>query len=136
MSEHMQLKVDISGANREAAASVLSKFFREQFGTEPARPDPQQGSDQTRSGDAMQQWITLVLSIPVALLATIDIVERTKLKERVQRLVEQIRQAVQGDGSVVLQVEERPALDVVYASPAEVVEALRPPEETPDGGAR
>jgi hypothetical protein len=78
--------------------------------------------DATRGGGAVE-WISLALSVPGALLTVVDLAERLKLKERVQRLLERIR-AAGSEGETVLRLPGRPAIDLKEASAAEVTEAL------------
>jgi len=126
MNEHLQMKAEISGPNREVIEAALNDFIKEQFDAKPERGIRLQNGDQTRGGELIE-WITLALSVPGGLVAALDLAERAKLKARVQRLLEQIRSAgKEGDGSTVLKIEGQTMIDLTCASPAEVLDALSP----------
>jgi hypothetical protein len=130
MSDNVRIEAAISGPNRESAEAAVNDFIKEQFNAAPERGIQNQSGAQTRGGDLIE-WITLVLSVPAALMTTLDLAERVKLKERVQRLLERVRSAgTTAEESVLLTIEEQPAIDLTRASVSEVVDALNPSRRT------
>jgi hypothetical protein len=63
----------------------------------------------------------LILSIPGAILATMDLLQRARVAERVRALLKQVRET---QGSATLQVSETSALDLKTATADEVVNLL------------
>jgi len=124
MSEPIQLNAEISGPNREAVEAALCEFMTEQFSAEPRRAVLLPSGGPTRGGELIE-WVSLALSVPGALLAVLDLADRLKLKQRIQRLLDEIRSAGrEGDGGVVLKIEGLPAIDLTQASAADVLNAL------------
>lgn len=76
-------------------------------------------------GSQRFEWVSLALSVPGALLAVLDLADRLRLKQRIQRLLDEIRSAGrEGDGGVVLKIDGLPAIDLTQASAADVLNAL------------
>jgi hypothetical protein len=63
----------------------------------------------------------LILSIPSAILATMDLIQRAQVAERIRALLKKVRET---KGSATLQVGESPALDLKSATPDEVMNLL------------
>ena len=82
------LKFHLQGSQTDATASALETFFSETFG-ENAHRESLHISTVGETEKAVDPIAVagLVLSIPSALLAAMDLAERLKLKEKVARLI-------------------------------------------------
>jgi hypothetical protein len=63
----------------------------------------------------------LILSIPSAILAARDLVERARIAKRVRGLLQKVRK---GDGTTALHVGDEPSLDLRTATEDEVMNLL------------
>lgn len=119
------LKLHLQGSQTEATATALEAFFAETFG-EPARresPLPPPVSEAAKAADPIAV-AALVLSIPGALLATVDLAERLQLKQKIERLIALARREWREHGTRIwLRRRDATPLALDEIEPAEVLDA-------------
>ena len=119
------LKFHLQGSQTDATASALETFFSETFG-ENARRESLHISTVGETEKAVDPIAVagLVLSIPSALLAAMDLAERLKLKEKVARLIALARREWTEHGTRIwLQRRDAPPLALDEIEPADVIDA-------------
>ncbi|MCI0530342.1 MAG: hypothetical protein L0Y74_00080 [candidate division Zixibacteria bacterium] len=119
----------IEGEGAEKAAQELARLFNEEFGTslQPHKAPPQEREGVTR-GDPVV-IAALILSIPPAILAVMDLVDRIQKKKKLDTLLQESRQVekkysgviiriIKPDGTIVelVAVESREILDAAEKS--------------------
>lgn len=94
------LEFHIEGEQAETATAELQALIVEQFGQAPRRvPTPTSGPGREKS----DPWTIagVILVVPGAILATMDLAERLALKAKAQRLIEFARDQRQRHGTRV-----------------------------------
>jgi hypothetical protein len=114
----MTVEIRLSGA-AVALEMMVGEVLRSVGGVEPVRNDGAV-EDGVERGDPIAV-AALVLAIPGAIVATLDLMARTKVVERVQHLLEQVRKV---DGGAVLRIDLQPPLDLSRASADDVMDRL------------
>ena len=116
----------VEGSDASEVARALEDHFEQEFGARPKRrsaPQPRPAPGQPERGDPVAV-AALILSIPAAVLATMDLAERVQLKAKIERLVVFMREELKGrSGSVVLEVPSGRRLKIDQASAAEIMDA-------------
>jgi hypothetical protein len=115
----MAIEIRLSGADASALAAPAEELLRTIATTEPEQRkpiDPQEIS----KGDPVAVT-ALILSIPSAILATMDIVERAKVVERIRTLLQKIKSA---NATATLQTDNEPPLDLKDATEDEVMDLI------------
>ncbi len=115
----MSVEIRLSSAVAPIIAEPAEDLLRAAAHTEPERRHP--GHDEEASKGDPVALAALILSIPSAILAAMDVVERAGIAERVRRLLKKVREI---DGTATLHVGAEPSLDLRTATEDEVMDAL------------
>jgi hypothetical protein len=91
------VEILIRGDRAEDAATAMADATREIFGTEPGRSRRQ--AEHTK--DAVALW-ALVVTVPPAVTAMIDLAGRLKLAERIGRLIHHAEATAKTTGAAIL----------------------------------
>lgn len=119
------LEFHLQGSQADATAAALERFFAETFGAN-ARREVLQAPAAGEGEKAVDPVAVaaLILSIPGALLAAMDLAERLQLKEKVANLIALARRERTEHGTRVwLQRRDAPPLALDEAQPAEIIDA-------------
>lgn len=116
----VEVAIQAEGPNTGDALCLAAVFFETEFGvkaeTRAVKPDEvQKGLDPA--------WVAIFLIIPTAIKDTIDLIERTKLVERTNAMLTQMR-AKLGSAVAVIRVGASRTFDVATAKAKEIVEAI------------
>ncbi len=126
----MSIIFTIAGPNAEALATEIEAFVAEALATSAERCSLQEPRGLQR-GDPVA-IAALVLAIPGAITATLDIVSRARLAERIDRLLKRLRGTASPEDSVHLASGTASSLDLISAGRDAVLNRL---EEAADEAA-
>jgi hypothetical protein len=115
----MCVEIHLSSTIAPVAVESAADLLRAAAHAEPERRHPGYDAEVSR-GDHVA-IAALILSIPSALLAARDLVERSGVAERVRRLLKTVREA---EGTATLHVGAEPSLDLQTATEDEVMDVL------------
>jgi hypothetical protein len=115
----MSVEIRLSSAVAPMVAEPAADLLRAAANTEPERRNPGH-DDEASKGDPVA-IAALILSIPSAILAAMDLVERARVAERVRDLLKKVREV---DGTSTLHVGAEPSLDLRTATEDEVMNLL------------
>ncbi|MEM9488030.1 MAG: hypothetical protein AAGC55_02735 [Myxococcota bacterium] len=127
----MSLTIEISGDDAEATTAELRELFRTEFGEDAkvhAAPPPSAGV--TTRSDTMT-LLTMILTIPPALLATLDIADRIKLKPKLVKLLDWARSKKTTSNSITIHSKELGTIELSDAQLDQVMEAWSRAVATP-----
>lgn len=118
------LEFHLQGPQTDATAAELETFFAETLGANARREihqPPSGGAGEKADPIAVA---TLIVCIPGAVLATIDLAERLQIKQKVERLIALARREWRERGTRIwLRRRDAPPLALDEAQPAEVIDA-------------
>ena len=115
----MIIEIHLSGSTAPVMFEPAEDLLRAVAGVEPQRRKLIHDERATK-GDPVAV-ATLILSIPGAILATMDIAERVGIADRICKLLKKVRKS---DGEAILQVGSEPALDLKTATEDEVMDLI------------
>ncbi len=115
----MTVEIRLSNAAAAKLAKPAEDLLRAVAKAEPECRNLN-NDEETSKGDPIAV-AALILSIPGAILAAMDIVERAKVAERVRGLLKKLRQV---DGMATLHVGTEPSLDLKIATEDEVMDLI------------
>ncbi|WP_413205736.1 hypothetical protein [Rhodospirillum sp. A1_3_36] len=123
----MTARLHISGPQAERLAADVVAVLEEVLGTPPERL-PRPASAGIRRGDPIA-IAALVLAIPGAVVATLDLAARAKLAERLGRLLTRLRETAGPEDHLTLVSGGEPPLDLFTADLDRILDRLedRPP---------
>lgn len=128
----MSIIFTIAGPNAEALATEIEAFVAEALDKPAARCVRQEQQGLHRGELDPIAVAALVLAIPGAITATLDIVTRARLAERIDRLLKRLRGAASPEDSVHLASGTASSLDLISAGRDAVLNRL---EEAADEAA-
>jgi hypothetical protein len=111
----MKIEAHLSDAALPALVEPIKGLLRSLAGVEPEAE--QIAADPQRSKGDHVATAALILAIPGAVVATIDLVERARLAVKIRSLLDKVRAT---QGSVSLRFGEHPYLDLREASEDQV----------------
>ena len=115
----MTVEIRLSGVAAQALAEPAEDLLRSAADAEPERRKPVL-NDEVSKGDPVAV-AALILAIPGAVLAMLDLAERARVAERVRRLLAKVRAS---EGAATLHVGAEPPLDLATATEDEVMDLL------------
>lgn len=118
----MTITVRIGGPNAESLAEEVEVFLSAAFDETTTRQVEAADADQRR--DDPVAMAALLLSIPGALLAALELAERAKLAERVSRLRRRLAESLSAEDRVELRVDDEPAVDLARDGTDTVMDLL------------
>ncbi|TWB29655.1 hypothetical protein [Nitrospirillum bahiense] len=124
----MNITITIAGSNAPALAAEVEAFLADALATRAERHAPPQ-DEAIQRGDPLAV-AALVLAIPSAITATLDLVTRARLAERIDQLLDRVRGMAAPSDSVRLTSGAAPDLDLITAKRDAVLDRL---EHAPDG---
>jgi len=101
------LRLSIEGPGTEKVAEELSMLMEEEFGQRPAQIAREQKQNEARPTRDMATILALgsiILSVPAAVLATLDLVERMRKKPKADRLVAWAQQQWEKDPMTTISI--------------------------------
>lgn len=125
------LKFHLQGPQSDATAAALEAYFAETFGETARRENlPMPAPGETQKAADPIAVAALILSIPGALLATVDLAERLQLKQKVERLIALARREWREHGTRIwLQRRNATPLALDEIEPADVLGAANEARE-------
>ncbi len=115
----MTVEIRLSSAAAPVLAEPAEDLLRAAGNTEPEHHNPSHREEASK-GDPVAV-AALILSIPGAILATMTLVERAKIAERIQRLLKKVREI---NSTATLHVGTEPPLDLRIATGDQVFDLL------------
>jgi hypothetical protein len=127
------LHFQLEGPRSEALASELSELVEAEFGERPAPATPRQGREtlETYRGPDPLAVTAVVLAVPGAILATVDLAERLKLKQKVDRLIAWAKEKLKDDTANRILLRSRRG-NIVPLDRAETSQIFELAEERPN----
>jgi hypothetical protein len=115
----MTIEIHLAGRALSELVGPSEALLRIVAQAEPTRREPDCRQDPKR-GDPVAV-AALILAVPGAVLAAMDIIERTKLAAKVKTLLKKARQT---EGSATLKFGEHPFLDLKNATDDQVMDLI------------
>ena len=115
------MNLHLEGEAAETAACALAHFFDEEFGIVTSRAAIQAQPAPGRRADPVA-IAALVLSVPGAVLATMDLAERIRLKEKIGRLIALCRRQKEDSGTIVRLETATGLRDLAELTPDDVLD--------------
>jgi hypothetical protein len=122
--DRQMIRIRVAGPDAEAMATEAEAFLAETFAVTPARAAAAPAPDAKR-GDPVA-IAALVLSVPSAVLATLDLAKRLELADRLDRFLSRLRAHT---GIAQLQIDTHPPLDLGAAPRDQIIDALTHPSD-------
>lgn len=116
------LRLHLEGGDAEAAAAEIAALMEASFGRRPERARAGRSDGEGDKADPVAV-AALVLAIPGAALATMDLAERVRLREKLGRLIELARRLRRERGTVARLETGRGLEDLAGLDPDRVIEA-------------
>jgi len=126
----MSITITIAGPNAPAHAAEVEAFLADALATHAVRLPPSQDQAIQR-GDPLAV-AALVLAVPGAITATLDLAARAQLAKRIDQLLDRLRGTAAPADSVRLTSGAAPELDLITAKRDAVLDRL---EQASDGTA-
>ena len=124
------IAIRIEGPNAQALAAEADAFLREALRETPERAVMPAETTPTRADPIAVA--ALILSVPGAVLATLDIAQRLKLAERLDRFLATLRARAGGADRVQLCGGDEPSVDLIRADRDQVMDALSKRSREPE----
>jgi hypothetical protein len=99
----MVVRFRIEGTDRAAAADELQRLLEDELGIEPERVEVPVSEHDGRKGDPVA-IAALILAVPGAVLATMDLAQRMRLREKIGKLIA-TAQTLRADDKASVQIE-------------------------------
>ena len=115
----MTVEIHLSSAAVPVLAEPAEELLRVAANAEPKRRKLFH-DEETSKGDPMAV-AALILSIPGAIIAAMDLVDRAGVAERIRGLLKKVHEA---DGTASLHVGNEPSLDLKIATEDEVIDLI------------
>ena len=111
------------GPNAEKAAAVAANFFKEEFGVEARRKVSKSPENEKILEHIDPNWISAILTVPSAVVASIELDQRFKLIERTNAMLTEVRRRL-GDAGGVIRIGTVKTLDITTATAKDIVDAI------------
>ena len=116
----MAIELHLSGVVEPALEEASAALLRAVSAGELERRKVAGAGDAPKRGDPLA-LAALVLAVPGAILATLDLAERARVAERVRGLLDKLRGS---DTNATLEVDGEPPLELASASEDQVMDLL------------
>jgi len=83
-------KIQIKGRHAEEVAKILSELIKKEFGYTPERVIQEPKKDTEKVVDPLT-IAAIIITIPPALVATLDLIERRKTRDKLDLLIELVK---------------------------------------------
>ena len=120
------------GPNAEKATAVAADFFKEEFGVEAEIDILGPHKNEKIFEHIDPNWVAAILSIPGAVLSSIELNQRLKFIERANTILAEMRQRL-GKASGVIRIGTVKTLDLATVKAKEFVDAILSTREGDDG---
>jgi hypothetical protein len=118
----MTIEISIAGPNTQVLAAEVEAFLAEAFQETPERRSQPEGWTPHR-GDPLTV-AALVLAVPGAITATLDLAQRARLAERIDGLRERLRAKAAPEDTVSLLTWGETDLDLIAADRDSVLDRI------------
>jgi len=118
----MTIEISIAGPNTQVLAAEVEAFLAEAFQQTPERRTPPEDR-MPRRGDPLAV-AALILAVPGAITATLDLAQRARLAERIDRLRERLRAKATPEDTVSLLTWGETELDLIAADRDSVLDRI------------
>lgn len=112
--------IEAEGPGAEAALTLAADFFAAEFGV---KATPRAIEAQTTTKGLGPEWWAVILAIPGAILAVIDLTARARLIERTSAMLADVRSRL-GTASGVIRIGARKTFDIATAKARDIIDAL------------
>jgi hypothetical protein len=114
--------IEITGPEAEEAGRELQALLRETFGEEGRRiATPEADTSGRKIDPATLALVTFIVALPGAIRNTLDLAEKMKLIERIQRLIAWARGRGKSGTRIALVSSSGTSVDLTQVEPADVV---------------
>ncbi|MBL9128328.1 MAG: hypothetical protein JNL97_11800 [Verrucomicrobiales bacterium] len=111
----------LSPTEKEDWQKEIATTFPEEFTAQWVEPR----TDASRTRGEIQEWVTLILSIPPAVLAVWDLAARMKLKPRIERWITLAKERrARGQQNPFLALPDQSQVPLDEARPEQVLDAV------------
>jgi hypothetical protein len=115
----MTIEIRLSGAAKAALQGAAADLLREAGGAEPVRTET--GADDTAAKGDMLAIAALVIALPAAIAAAVDLTQRARIADKTRNFLEIAKKS---DGSATLTAGDGASLDLSTAALDDVMDAL------------
>ena len=108
------------GPEAEQALSRATAFFEHEFG---AKAEPHAITPEAARRGFDPAWLAVVLALPPAIVATMELSEKLRLIERTEAVLAEMRTAL-GKAGGVIRIGAKKTFDIATAKAREIIDAL------------
>jgi hypothetical protein len=127
----VDIVIEAEGRQAEPALARAAAFFEREFGVK-ATPRVIAAEEAAQRGLG-PEWLAVILCIPSAIVAVMDLSARLRLIERTTAMLGELRAALGAAGGVI-RIGARASFDIATAKAREIVDALTKAEKDEGGG--
>ncbi|MEJ2117974.1 MAG: hypothetical protein P8Y36_08765 [Alphaproteobacteria bacterium] len=114
------ISIEAEGADAQGALDLAAAFFADEFGV---KASPRASQEQAAAKGLDPAWIAVVLAVPPAIVAAMQLEERLKLIERTAAMLEAVRARL-GGAAGVIRIGAAKTFDIATAKAREIIDAL------------
>ena len=119
----MQITAEAYGPNARAIIDTINAFSEKEWGIK-AEVVEHQSEGKERDGTLLA-IIAILLALPGSILATMQLLEKAKFKNRLAEMLATVRNLIQPpDDKATLRIGEYKTFDLATVTPEELIEAL------------
>jgi hypothetical protein len=113
--------IEAEGDEAQQALADVAVFFTREFG---ATGVPQAPTPRAKQRGFDPAWLAIALSVPSAILGTLELAERLRLIERITAMLEGQRARLGKAVGVIRIGDTRPPFDIATVKAQEIIDAL------------
>ena len=122
--------IEAEGPGAQPALDLAADFFAGEFGVKAA---PYATQPEGAAKGLGPEWWAVILSVPGAVLAGMDLAERLKLIERTAAMLAALRARL-GTAGGVIRIGAKKTFDIATVKAREIIDALAEEEDGGGGG--